>query len=78
VADSKTAFFEQSDVLSLHLRLVDATRHIVTAADLARMKPTALLVNTSRAALVEPGALVRGCRRAGQDLRPSTCTSRSR
>jgi D-3-phosphoglycerate dehydrogenase / 2-oxoglutarate reductase len=58
VADSKEAFFEQSDVLSLHLRLVDATRHIVTAADLARMKPTALLVNTSRAPLVEPGALV--------------------
>jgi len=58
VADSKQAFFEQSDVLSLHLRLVDATRHIVTAADLARMKPTALLVNTSRASLVEPGALV--------------------
>ena len=58
VADSKEAFFEQSDVLSLHLRLVDATRHIVTAADLARMKPTALLVNTSRAPLIEPGALV--------------------
>jgi len=58
VADSKEAFFEQSDVLSLHLRLVDATRHIVTAADLARMKPTALLVNTSRAPLVESGALL--------------------
>jgi D-3-phosphoglycerate dehydrogenase len=40
------------------MRLVDATRHIVTAADLARMKPTALLVNTSRAPLIEPGALV--------------------
>jgi D-3-phosphoglycerate dehydrogenase / 2-oxoglutarate reductase len=62
VADSKAAFFEQSDVLSLHLRLVDATRHIVTAADLARMKPTALLVNTSRAPLVEPGALVAALR----------------
>src|SRR5579871_6947558 len=47
VAESKAAFFEQSDVLSLHMRLVDATRHIVTAGDLARMKPTALLVNTS-------------------------------
>jgi D-3-phosphoglycerate dehydrogenase len=40
------------------MRLVDATRHIVTAADLARMKPSALLVNTSRAPLIEPGALV--------------------
>jgi D-3-phosphoglycerate dehydrogenase len=58
VADSKAAFFEQSDVVSLHLRLVDATRGIVTAADLARMKPTALIVNTSRAPLIEPGALV--------------------
>ncbi len=56
-AASKDALFEQSDVVSLHLRLVDATRGIVTAADLARMKPTALLVNTSRAGLVAPGAL---------------------
>jgi D-3-phosphoglycerate dehydrogenase / 2-oxoglutarate reductase len=45
-------------VISLHMRLVDATRGIVTAADLARMKPTALIVNTSRASLIEPGALV--------------------
>ena len=58
VAPSKAAFFEQCDVISLHMRLVDATRHIVTAADLARMKPTAMLVNTSRAPLIEPGALV--------------------
>jgi D-3-phosphoglycerate dehydrogenase len=58
VAASKEAFFEQSDILSLHMRLVDATRHIVRAADLARMKPGALLVNTSRAPLIEPGALV--------------------
>ena len=57
VAASKAALFEQSDVVSLHLRLVDGTRGIVTAADLARMKPTALLVNTSRAGLVAPGAL---------------------
>jgi D-3-phosphoglycerate dehydrogenase / 2-oxoglutarate reductase len=57
-ARSKDALFEQSDVLSLHLRLVDATRGIVTAQDLARMKPSALLVNTSRAGLVEPGALL--------------------
>jgi D-3-phosphoglycerate dehydrogenase len=59
VAASKEAFFEQCDVISLHMRLVDATRGIVKAADLARMKPTALLVNTSRAPLIEPGALVR-------------------
>lgn len=57
-ARSREAFFEESDVLSLHLRLNDATRGIVTAADLARMKPTALIVNTSRAGLIEPGALV--------------------
>jgi D-3-phosphoglycerate dehydrogenase len=57
VAASKEAFFSQCDVLSLHMRLVDATRGIVTASDLARMKPTALLVNTSRAPLIEPGAL---------------------
>jgi len=58
LADSKEAFFEECDVLSLHLRLVDRTRGIVTASDLARMKPTALIVNTSRAQLIEPGALV--------------------
>lgn len=57
VAVSKDALFAESDVLSLHLRLIDATRGIVTAADLARMQPTALLVNTSRAGLIEPGAL---------------------
>jgi D-3-phosphoglycerate dehydrogenase len=54
---SKEELFEKSDVLSVHLRLVDATRGWVTASDLARMKPTALFVNTSRAGLVEPGAL---------------------
>jgi len=58
VADSREAFFESCDVVSLHLRLVDGTRGIVSAADLARMKPAALLVNTSRAGLLEPGALV--------------------
>lgn len=61
-APGKAAFFEQCDVISLHMRLVDATRHIVTGADLARMKPTALLVNTSRAPLIEPGALVQALR----------------
>ena len=50
-------------MVSLHLRLVDATRGIVTAADLARMKPSALLVNTSRAGLIAPGALVEALRR---------------
>jgi D-3-phosphoglycerate dehydrogenase len=59
VSASREAFFEESDVLSLHMRLVDATRGIVTEADLARMKPTGLLVNTSRAGLIEPGALLR-------------------
>src|SRR5258708_8827463 len=58
VAPTKEAFFAECDVLSLHMRLVPATRHIVTAADLALMKPTALLVNTSRAPLIAPGALV--------------------
>jgi D-3-phosphoglycerate dehydrogenase len=58
VAPSKEEFFSKCDVISLHMRLVDATRGIVTAGDLAHMKPTALLVNTSRAALIEPEALV--------------------
>ncbi len=57
-AESKQAFFERADIVSLHMRLVDATRGIVTRDDLARMKPSALLVNTSRAPLSEPGALV--------------------
>jgi D-3-phosphoglycerate dehydrogenase len=57
-ASSKEAFFETADVLSLHLRLVEATRGLVTASDLARMKPTSVLVNTSRAGLIEPGSLV--------------------
>src|SRR6202158_5319029 len=57
-ARSKESFFEECDVMSLHMRRVDATRGIVTAEDLARMKPTALIVNTSRAGLIAPGALV--------------------
>ncbi|HUO89912.1 MAG TPA: D-2-hydroxyacid dehydrogenase family protein [Rhizomicrobium sp.] len=57
-AASKVEFFERADVLSLHMRLVEATRGIVTAEDLARMKPNALIVNTSRAPLIAPGALV--------------------
>jgi len=58
VADSKQDFFSRCDVISLHMRLYDSTRGIVTAADLAQMKPGALLVNTSRAPLIEEGALV--------------------
>ena len=57
IASSKEEFFASADVLSLHLRLNDATRGIVDAADLACMKPGALFVNTSRAELVAPGAL---------------------
>ena len=73
VAHSKEDFFKRSDVLSLHMRLVDATRGIVGPADLARMKPDALFVNTSRAGLVQPGALVEALRsgrpgRAGLDV----------
>lgn len=61
--ESREHFFSSSDVLSLHLRLVPETRGIVTPADLARMKPTSLFVNTSRAELVEEGALVAGLNR---------------
>ncbi len=58
IAPGKEALFETSDVLSVHMRLLPATRGIVNREDLASMKPTALFVNTSRAGLVEPGALV--------------------
>jgi len=58
VAPSKEDFFAECDVLSLHMRLVDATRGIVKRADLMRMKPTAIFVNTSRAGLLEEGALL--------------------
>ena len=64
-ARGKPQFFEECDVVSLHMRLVEATRGVVNAEDLARMKPTALLVNTSRAGLIAPGALV-GALRAGR------------
>jgi len=56
-AESKEALFDQSDVLTLNVRLTPETRSVVTAADLARMKPGSLIVNTSRAGLIEPGAL---------------------
>ena len=61
-AQSKRVFFESCDVISLHMRLVDGTRGIVTKADLTSMKPTALLTNTSRSALIESGALVEALR----------------
>ncbi len=57
VAKDKAIFFAESDVLSLHLRLYPSTRGVVEAADLARMKPDAILVNTSRAGLIVPEAL---------------------
>jgi D-3-phosphoglycerate dehydrogenase len=57
IAASREAFFENADIVTLHLPGNKATRGIITAADLARMKPTALLVNTSRAPIIEPGAL---------------------
>jgi D-3-phosphoglycerate dehydrogenase len=62
VAVSKAAFFAECDVLSLHMRLYEPTRGIVTAEDLALMQPNALLVNTSRAPLIEDGALVNALR----------------
>jgi D-3-phosphoglycerate dehydrogenase len=58
VAESKEHFFASADVLSLHLRLNEQTRGVVTLQDLSQMKPTALLVNTSRAELIEPDALI--------------------
>ncbi len=61
-AENKQSFFEQCDVVTLHMRLVDATRGIVTARDLAAMNPGALVVNTSRAQLIEDGALVAALR----------------
>ncbi len=68
VAPSCEAFFETSDVLSLHLRLNDATRGIVKLDALSRMKPTALIVNTSRAELIVDGALVTALNRGHPGL----------
>ena len=61
-AESKRAFFESCDVISLHMRLVNETRGIITKSDLLSMKSSALLVNTSRAPLIEPDALVEALR----------------
>jgi D-3-phosphoglycerate dehydrogenase len=73
VAPSREAFFAESDVISLHLPLNDGTRGIVTAEDLARMKTTALIVNTSRAPIIAKDALVNALKagrpgRAGIDV----------
>jgi D-3-phosphoglycerate dehydrogenase len=68
IVDSKADFFAQCDVVSLHLRLLDDTRGIVTAQDLASMKPTAMLVNTSRAELLEPDALITALNRGRPGL----------
>src|ERR1051325_6079804 len=57
-APTQRAFYEACDVVSLHMRLVNETRGVVTKPDLLSMKPTAILVNTSRAGLIEPSALV--------------------
>ena len=62
IASSREAFFGTVDVLTLQIRATEETRGIVTAADLARMKPSALLVNTSRASLIEEGALLTALR----------------
>jgi D-3-phosphoglycerate dehydrogenase len=67
-APSRETFFEQCDVISLHVRLTPETRGLVTAEDLARMKPTALIVNTSRAGLIAPGALVEALERGRPGL----------
>ncbi len=68
VASSQTDLFERSDVLSLHLRLNDDTRSVVRLEHLTRMKPTALVVNTSRAELIEPDALISALNRGRPGL----------
>jgi D-3-phosphoglycerate dehydrogenase len=67
-ASSRAAFFEEADVLSVHLRLNEATQGIVTSEDLGRMKTTSLFVNTSRAELIEPNALIGGLNRGRPGL----------
>ena len=62
VAASREALFAEADVLSLHVRLIPETRGMVSAADIARMKTTAIIANTSRAELIEDGALLNALR----------------
>jgi D-3-phosphoglycerate dehydrogenase len=78
VAVSKQDLFQDSDVVSLHLRLFPATRGIVTAADLACMKPTAILVNTSRAPLIGSGSWNRRCGPGAPAWRRSMCSKLNR
>lgn len=68
IATSREAFFAESDVLSLHLRLSEENRHAITLDDLSRMKPTALFVNTSRAELLAPDALIAALNRGRPGL----------
>lgn len=68
IATSREAFFAESDVLSLHLRLSQENRHAITLEDLSRMKPTALFVNTSRAELLAPDALIAALNRGRPGL----------
>jgi D-3-phosphoglycerate dehydrogenase len=68
VAPDRASFFAAADVLSVHLRLMDETRGLVTLEDLSRMKPSSLFVNTSRAELVEPDALLAALNRGRPGL----------
>ena len=63
MASSREAFFKTCDILTIQLRLIPATQHFVTAQDLAMMKPDSILVNVSRAELIEPGALYEGLKK---------------
>jgi len=67
-AESRASFFSQADVLSLHLRLSESTEHIIQAEDLARMKPTALFVNTARAELLDANVLIQALNRGRPGL----------
>lgn len=58
LAASRKAFFAEADVVSVHVRLKPETRGLITAGDLGAMRTTAVFVNTSRAGLIEPGALL--------------------
>jgi len=62
IAGNQAEFFSRADVVSLHVRLTKETRGIVRREDLAQMKPTALLINTGRAELIESGALLAALR----------------
>ncbi len=68
VAESREAFFAGCDVVSLHVRLIPETRGIVTADDLAAMKPDAILVNTSRSGLIAPGILLAALEQGRPDM----------